>query len=113
MGAGKTTLADEVARRLNRQLIEVDRLIEQKSGRSIPELFAQGESVFREHEVRVTRGVLANPRPSVVDLGGGSVKSPEVLRLLHDHATTVWIDTDLDTCWDRDRKSTRLNSSHT
>jgi shikimate kinase/3-dehydroquinate synthase len=107
MGAGKTTLADEVARRLNRQLIEVDRLIEQKSGRSIPELFAQGEVVFRELEERVIRGVLANPRPGVVDLGGGAVTSPEVLRLLHDHATTVWLDTDLDTCWQRVRESDR------
>jgi shikimate kinase / 3-dehydroquinate synthase len=107
MGAGKTTLADEVARRLNRQLIEVDRLIEQKSGRSIPELFAQGEAVFREHEARVIRGVLANPRPSVIDLGGGALESPEVFRLLGEHAVTVWIDTDVETCWQRVRGSDR------
>ncbi|MDX6468750.1 MAG: shikimate kinase / 3-dehydroquinate synthase [Gaiellaceae bacterium] len=107
MGVGKTTLADEVARRLNRQLIEVDRIVEQKSGRTIPELFAQGESAFREQEERVVRGVLANPRPSVVDLGGGAITTPEVLRLLHEHATTVWIDTDLETCWERARGSDR------
>jgi shikimate kinase/3-dehydroquinate synthase len=107
MGAGKTTLADEVARRLNRRAMRVDSLVETTSGRSIPELFAEGEAVFREQEERVTRGVLANPHPSVVDLGGGAVTSPEVLRLLHDHATTVWLDTDVDTCWERVRGSDR------
>jgi 3-dehydroquinate synthetase/shikimate kinase len=107
MGAGKTTLANEVARRLNRRSMQVDSLVETTSGRSIPELFAEGEPVFRAQEERVTRGVLANPHPSVVDLGGGALTSPEVLRLLHDHATTVWLDTDVDTCWERVRGSDR------
>jgi shikimate kinase/3-dehydroquinate synthase len=101
MGAGKTTLASEVARRLNRQLIEVDRIIERTSGRSIPELFEEGEASFRAREERVIRGVLANPRPSVIDLGGGAVTSPNVLHLLSEHAVTVWIDETVDTCWER------------
>ena len=107
MGAGKTTLAEEVARRLNRPLIDVDGTVEKRSGKSIPELFAAGEAAFREQEERVIRGALASPRPSVVDLGGGAVKSPAVLQLLAEHAVTVWIDEAVDTCWHRARASDR------
>lgn len=107
MGAGKTTLAEEVARRLNRLLVEVDRRVESTSKQSIPELFAAGESVFREAEERVVRGALASPRPAVVDLGGGAVTTPHVRELLHRHAITVWLDTDIDTCWERVRGSDR------
>jgi shikimate kinase / 3-dehydroquinate synthase len=101
MGAGKTTLAHEVAERLNRMLMRVDAIVESTSKRTIPELFAAGEGVFREAEEKVVRGVLANPRPAVVDLGGGAVTTPEVRGLLHEHAVTVWIDVDVDTCWER------------
>ena len=107
MGAGKTTLAQEVARRLNRPLMEVDRFVETKANKSIPELFALGESAFREVEAQVVRGVLASARPVVVDLGGGAVTTPEVRDLLHRHAITVWLDEDVDTCWERVRSSDR------
>ena len=107
MGAGKSTLAEEAARRLNRPLSQVDRIIETTSRQSIPELFAQGETAFREQEERVVRGVLANLRPSVVDLGGGAVTSPHVRELLHNHAFTVWLDETADVCWERVRDSDR------
>jgi shikimate kinase / 3-dehydroquinate synthase len=107
MGAGKTTLAQEVARRLSRMLMEVDRIVETTSRQSIPALFAAGESAFREAEERVVRGVLANPRPVVADLGGGAVTTPHVRELLYHHAITVWLDVDVDTCWERVRASDR------
>src|SRR5260370_22753972 len=107
MGAGKTTLALELARRLNRTLVEADRAVESRTQRSIPELFAAGESVFREAETTVVRGALASPRPLILDLGGGAVTAPELQALLHHHAITVWLDTDVDTCWEPRRTSDR------
>ena len=107
MGAGKTTLGEETARRLNWLLKDVDQVVEASQSRSIPELFAEGESVFRDVELRVVRGLLAHPRPSVIALGGGAVTTPEVRGLLHDHAVTVWIDEDVDTCWERVRGTDR------
>jgi shikimate kinase / 3-dehydroquinate synthase len=107
MGAGKTTLAHEVSQRLNRMLMRVDEIVEATSKQTIAELFAAGEHVFRAAELKVVRGVLANPRPAVIDLGGGAVTIPEVRGLLHDHAVTVWIDEDVDTCWERVRGTDR------
>ena len=107
MGAGKTTLGLETARRLNRLLRDVDEVVESSQQRTIPELFAEGEAVFREVEERVVRGLLAHPRPSVIALGGGAVTTPQVRMLLHEHAVTVWLDEDVDTCWARVRGSDR------
>jgi shikimate kinase / 3-dehydroquinate synthase len=107
MGAGKTTLGEEVARRLNRPLIQTDRVVETTAKRTIPELFAAGEGVFREAEERVIRGILASPRWFVVDLGGGAVTTPQVRELLYHHAVTVWLDEDVETCWERVRGTDR------
>ena len=107
MGAGKTTLGAETARRLNRLLRDVDEVLESSQQRTIPELFAEGEAVFRDVEERVVRGLLAHPRPSVIALGGGAVTTPQVRELLHDHAVTVWVDESVDTCWARVRGSDR------
>ena len=51
MGAGKTTLGREVAARLGRPFLDLDQAIEERAGKSIPELFAErGEAAFRAIE---------------------------------------------------------------
>ena len=52
-GCGKSTLARLLGERLNRPVVELDRLIEETAGLSIPEIFAaQGESGFRVLETQ-------------------------------------------------------------
>ncbi|HEY3542603.1 MAG TPA: bifunctional shikimate kinase/3-dehydroquinate synthase [Gaiellaceae bacterium] len=90
MGAGKTT----IARTLGLPVVETDA--------SVPiELFAQGEHVFRAREEQVVREMLERNDPVVVDLGGGAVTSERTRALLRERATVVWIDADVDTCWER------------
>ena len=73
MGAGKTTVGREVARRLGRPFADTDAEIERWSGRRIPELFAaHGEAGFRQLERRVIVE-LARHHDLVLGLGGGTV----------------------------------------
>jgi len=51
MGAGKSTLGEEAARRIGRPFVDLDREIEARAGDTIPVIFESwGESAFREIE---------------------------------------------------------------
>jgi shikimate kinase/3-dehydroquinate synthase len=107
MGAGKSTLANAFAQRVGWLRMDVDGIVETRARKTIPELFAEGEDAFREHEVAAARGVLSNAGRLVVDLGGGAVKSDDVRALLRERAITVWVDEDVELCWERVRESDR------
>jgi len=73
MGTGKTVVGKLLARKLGKDFIEMDALIEKKTGRSIPEIFRQGgEAGFRELEIEVTKNI-AGRKNAVIACGGGVV----------------------------------------
>ncbi len=73
MGTGKTAVGKALAEKLGKKFIELDSLIEQKTGKAIPEIFKQdGEIVFRELEIEVTKEV-AEGKNQVIACGGGVV----------------------------------------
>jgi len=107
MGAGKTTHGKDAATRLGREFLDLDREIEERAGRSIPELFEErGESGFRELEAHAARTALSDPEPAVIALGGGALGNPETRELVAS-AFTVLMDIDVDTAWERARRSKR------
>jgi shikimate kinase/3-dehydroquinate synthase len=108
MGAGKTTLGAEVAIRLGRRFVDLDREIERELRRSIPELFRErGEVEFRLLEAEAALGTLRNERPAVVALGGGAVETPAIRRALADHALTALVEVEPDRAWERVRGGDR------
>ena len=73
MGTGKTAVGSVLAAKWGKKFIELDAMIEQKAGKSIPEIFQQdGEITFRELEIEVTRNVV-NKKNVVIACGGGLV----------------------------------------
>jgi shikimate kinase/3-dehydroquinate synthase len=105
MGAGKTTLGEEVARRLGRPFLDVDRAIENAHG-EIWDLFAQeGESAFRELEAGFVRDACRAGEPSVIAVGGGAVETRRLLESVD--ALVVHLDVDVDTAWERVQGSRR------
>jgi 3-dehydroquinate synthetase/shikimate kinase len=108
MGAGKSTLGAEAARRLGRRFVDLDRELERSTETSVPELFeSRGETGFRALEAEVTTAALRRERPAVLALGGGAVKTPEVRRALREHALTVLLEVDPETAWERTSGSDR------
>jgi shikimate kinase / 3-dehydroquinate synthase len=107
MGAGKTTLARDFSQRTGWWLRDIDELVEHHAGASIPELFAEGEQVFRDWETKAIDVSLNTQRPMVIAVGGGAVTTESVRNRLRRDAVTVWIDEDVETCWERVRGTDR------
>ena len=97
MGTGKTTVARLLAEHRHVELLDTDKLIESRDGRSIREIFTEsGEATFRELESEVLRECLARPGSPVI-AGAGGVVVREQNRAMLDHArdagsaVVVWL----------------------
>ena len=91
MGTGKTAAGQALAGKLDMRFIEMDSLIAQKAGKSIPEIFQQdGEISFRQIEINVTREV-ARERNSVIACGGGLVLNKINIDRLRENARIVYL----------------------
>lgn len=76
MGTGKSAVGRLVAERLGRDFVDTDQLIESRTGRSIPELFAQhGEAHFRALEAELCRELAAR-QGLVIATGGWTLGAP-------------------------------------
>ncbi len=108
MGAGKTTLGEEVARRTGLPFRDVDREVELSLNTSIASFFAaEGEEAFRVRETAATVSALRASQPSVLALGGGAVTREPVRAALRERAVTVLLDVDAETAWKRVEGSSR------
>ena len=108
MGAGKTAVGAELARRLGTRFIDSDSEIESAAAMTIAEIFARdGEDFFRARESEVLRRLL-QMRPGVISTGGGAWLRAENRDLIRQKSLSVWLDVDLETLWHRVRmRSTR------
>ena len=91
MGVGKTAVGKALAEKLRRKFVELDSLIEQEVGKSIPDIFQQdGETAFRELEVEVTKEV-SNDKNLVIACGGGVVLNQINIDRLRQQSRIVYL----------------------
>ncbi len=94
-GCGKSTIAGLLGIFADKEVIEVDRLITEKAGKTIPEIFAiGGEAGFRRLESQVLAEV-TKLSDKIISTGGGCVTVAENYRLLHQNGKIVWLKRDL------------------
>ena len=87
-GAGKSSVARELARALGREAVDTDDLVAERARKSIARTFAEdGEARFRELEAEALRDALA--RRSIVAPGGGAVTRPENREAIRDSGALV------------------------
>jgi shikimate kinase len=102
MGAGKTTVGRECARRLDRTFVDTDDLVTATAAMTIEQIFAEaGETTFRRLEHDVVADVCASPEPLVVACGGGAVLDPENRRALRAAGIVVWLRAPVETLAER------------
>jgi XRE family transcriptional regulator, aerobic/anaerobic benzoate catabolism transcriptional regulator len=91
-GAGKSTLGRMLAQHLGWPFIELDRVVEEDYGASIPDLIEMaGTATFRRHERSALERVIAGHEAAIITTAGGIVANPESYALLLRRTHTVWI----------------------
>jgi shikimate kinase len=75
MATGKSAVGKELAKRLDRTFVDTDILVEEKTARTISDIFRdRGEEYFRDLESEVIAGLVRyRPGSLVVATGGGAV----------------------------------------
>ena len=92
MGVGKSTIGKNLAKKLNYNFIDVDKIIEAKEGRSINSIFKnESESYFRKIENDITLAELKK-RNSVISLGGGAFLNKSIRRSAKNFSISFWLD---------------------
>jgi shikimate kinase len=105
MGVGKSTVGRLVAAELDRPLFDSDEMIEQRSGRTVREIWStDGEDAFRTLETDTLLEALAESEASVIAAAGGVVLSERNREALASaDAHVVWLLADVDVLVDRVR----------
>ena len=97
MGTGKTTVARLLAEHRHVELLDTDKMIEARDGRSIREIFSEsGETAFRKIESEVLRECLHRPGSPVIAGAGGVVLREENRAMLDEvrnagTSVVVWL----------------------
>jgi len=102
MGAGKTTIGSVLAKKLEVDFIDSDRVIEEKAGVSIPEIFKRdGEEFFRKVESKTITDILNTGKPCVLATGGGAFMNEQTRAAIKEHSVCIWLKASLDILYER------------
>lgn len=103
MGAGKTSIGRQLAKRLQRRFVDVDHEIEAQTGVRIPTIFEiEGEAGFREREAQTIVN-LAQQDGLVLATGGGAVLREVNRRCLSDTGVVIYLRVPPQTLYERTR----------
>lgn len=93
-GTGKSVVGRALAERLRYTFVDVDDLIVEAAGKSLPELLrAEGLEAFLAVEGRI--GLTLDCEDTVIATGGSMVLSDEAMAHLKENGIAVWLETPL------------------
>ena len=124
MGCGKSSVGRRLSELLCCPFMDLDSVIEEQAGRSIPEIFAtDGEAAFRQMELEALRSIIPcstaagrvqkQSLPSlmgpsllphnlvVLSLGGGAIMTPECAELVKENTLCIYLRASVDTLVER------------
>lgn len=91
MGSGKSTTGSKLARKIGYDFVDMDYLIEETAGMTIPGIFSEhGEEVFRKWELDILQELCERDN-IIVSTGGGAPCHGDMISIMNDHGATVYI----------------------
>ncbi len=110
MGCGKSTVGRALSIDLERPLLDMDLLIEEQIGKTIPEIFNdEGEAHFRSLETALLRylddGCPSSAEGCILSTGGGVILKAENRELMRRLGFIVWLRVDVDNLLERTSRS--------
>jgi len=91
MGSGKSTHGPRLARKIGYSYVDMDRMIEERSGMTVPGIFRkQGETAFRKWEYDVLME-LCQREKLVVSTGGGAPCHDDMIRIMNEQGCTIYL----------------------
>lgn len=107
MGCGKTTVGLRLSYKLRIPVEDTDKLIEQKEGRSIREIFAEeGEAYFRQQETELLKSLKERSYARIISVGGGTPVNPANQELLKKCGTVIYFRLRPETVYERLKEDT-------
>ena len=112
MGCGKSSVGRELSRLLCCPFMDLDAVIEERAGRSVPEIFAaDGEAGFRHMELEALQALVGQmpkwypvPEPAcnekdiqIVALGGGTIMTRECAEIVRKQTVCVYLRASVET----------------
>ena len=93
MACGKSSLGRYMSSRTNRQLLDLDTMIEEKAQMPIPQIFESvGEKAFRDLESYVVE-LMLHQRNCIIATGGGCILRQRNREMLRRAGMVVWLNT--------------------
>ena len=101
MGCGKSSVGRCLSELLCCPFMDLDAVIEESQGRSIPDIFAsEGEAAFRQMEVEALSRIIEAQQLKdnvIVALGGGTVMTPECAEIVREKTHCIYLRASVDT----------------
>ena len=113
MGCGKSSVGRRLSELLCCSFMDLDEVIEQQTGRTIPEIFAtDGEAAFRQMEMEALSTLCGQrgstvlepslkPSTAVISLGGGTVTQKRCAEMVKENTLCIYLRTSVDTLVER------------
>ena len=95
MGSGKSSIGKILAKKIGYNFIDIDKLIEEKTKKSINKIFEEdGENYFREVEEKITLDILKKHN-TVVSLGGGAIINKSISNIIKMNSYNIYLEVNI------------------